>query len=198
MKPSHIFIVGVGRSGTKFLMNVLNNHSEIDICPETHFFSKLLHNGVLKEAGKIGDMKRDENVAKLVDSLYSGKVFGTYWKDPLPKNKERLLELFKATDRTPRSLFEALINEHKDSNQKKIAGEKTPSHLYHIPELLEWFPQAKIIHIIRDPRAVLSSEINKDAKPDYPIKKRGFLYNTGLFIYVWLQWMSAFRLDEKN
>jgi hypothetical protein len=42
-----------------------------------------------------------------------------------------------------------------------IFGDKTGPHLYHVPTLLEWFPNAKVVHTFRDPRAVLASEHKK-------------------------------------
>ena len=196
-KPDHIFIVGVGRSGTKFLMNVLNNHSEINISSETHFFSKLIHNGFIKVAKKFEGFEYDRNLKKLVEAMFNRSVFGTFWKHPLSIEKERILDRFKQSKRTFKDFFSIIIEEDKLSKNKSIAGEKTPSHLYHIDNLIKWFPNAKILHIIRDPRFVLASEIHKDLKTDYPLKKESYFYNLGLFFYVLIQWFLALRLDKK-
>ena len=42
-----------------------------------------------------------------------------------------------------------------------LFGDKTGPHLYHVPTLLEWFPEAKVVHTFRDPRAILVSEHKK-------------------------------------
>jgi hypothetical protein len=36
-------------------------------------------------------------------------------------------------------------------------GEKTPYHLWHVPLLLEWYPEARVIGIVRDGRDVVRS-----------------------------------------
>lgn len=47
-------------------------------------------------------------------------------------------------------------------NPSKIIIEKTPSHALHIEKILNLFPEAKIIYLIRDPRAVVSSMLNSN------------------------------------
>ena len=195
--PSHIFIVGTSRSGTKFLMNTLNSHSTVNISPETHWFSSLIHRGFIKTAKQIGDLQNDANMKLLIDKMYSRNIFGTFWKDP-PVERVALERRFLRSDRSFRSLFAELMAEHQRANSKAIAGEKTPSHVFHIKKLLEWFPQARVIQMIRDPRAVLASEIHKDVKPDYPLKKKNLFYNLGLVLAVSCSWYLAIGIDRRS
>ena len=196
-KPSYVFIVGVGRSGTKFLQSILLGHPELHISTETHFLSSALHQGFIKTAKKIGDLKDDKNLELLVDKMFNSEIFGAFWKRKILKDKDSILRKFKDSDRSFKSLYRIIIEEDMLQHNKTIAGEKTPSHLYHVDTLLEWFPEAKVIHIIRNPRNVLASEINKNVKPDHPLKKGSFFYNTSLLFYVLINWNNAARLDKK-
>ena len=79
-RPSHIFVVGVGRSGTRYIKNILCSHPEINISVETHFFGNFIRNGLMKAGAKIGDMKDDGNVKRLVEKMFAKEIFGTFWK----------------------------------------------------------------------------------------------------------------------
>ena len=72
-------------------------------------------------------------------------------------------------------------------------GEKTPSNVFHLHRLIEWFPQSVIFYIFRDPIAVLESEVNKRNKPGYPIKKSNPLYAYGLVGFVLVSWWLGAR-----
>ena len=115
VKPSNVFIVGVGRSGTKFLQSVLCGHPELNISTETHFLSSALHNGFIKTAGKTGDLKDDKNLELLVDKMFNNEVFGAFWKRKILKDKESILQKFKASDRQFKTLFRTI----KRSREKK-------------------------------------------------------------------------------
>lgn len=168
-----IFIVGCNRTGTSLLREILNRSDRICIATETHFLRRLSRIGQGKRLKKFGDLSSDDNVHRLVAFMYARRdaCSSAYWKW-LAKNVDRsaftrqLLE----SDRSERSIFTTLMRvyaEHrKGVAEGLILGEKTPTHYYYVPTLLEWFPQAKIIHTFRDPRAITVSTIKK-------IKKKG-------------------------
>ena len=94
LRPSFVFVVGVGRSGTKFLVDVLSAHPELHISTETHFLSSALHNGFIKAAKKVGDLNNDANLEIMVDKMFNKQIFGAFWKRGILKDKEAVLSKF--------------------------------------------------------------------------------------------------------
>ena len=191
-----VFIVGCGRSGTHFLRNVLNKHSAIWISTELHFFSSLFHNGVIKATKSLYPFDTDVKIEKLFDLMKNQKVFGTFWNNK-KINYDLIQTRFYNSNREYKDLYRLLLHERTMFRGKQIGGEKTPSNLFHIKTILNWFPDARIIHIVRDPRAIFISEINKKEKPDYLLRKNNPFYKFGLFIYVAIQWFFAIEIHKK-
>lgn len=196
MDVKHIFIVGAGRSGTKFIMNILNNSQFVHIAPEIHYFSSLTHNGFLKNLRKSIKKTRQFTIEEVIYCLRYGKHFGTYWKRKFNFTREEILEWFKEKDINEKTIYEFIIEQDyiKENINKpnlQYIGEKTPLNIFHVGRLLKCFPEAKIIFIHRDPLQVLGSEVNKDYKPDYPFKKGNPLYPYGLMLYVMTVWFLA-------
>jgi hypothetical protein len=60
-------------------------------------------------------------------------------------------------------------------NGKSVVCEKTPQNVFYLKEIFELYPNAKIINMVRDPRAILLSQKNKwnrrNLGADYMTKK---------------------------
>ncbi len=54
------------------------------------------------------------------------------------------------------SFFISLLGYYSSENGKIRCGEKTPQHARHVQTLCQMYPQSLIIHIVRDPRAVVN------------------------------------------
>jgi hypothetical protein len=165
--PEYVFVVGCFRSGTTLLARILDASEDVSfIRCETRFLGGLLRPGVRQRIKKYGDLSSDATLRKLVREMYGD------WKgrnldccEWLKRNvpEEVFLEHILESDRSERSIFKTVLGFHGAASRKEqvIVGEKTPSHVYHLNTLLDWFPDAKIIHILRDPRAVLVSQLNR-------------------------------------
>jgi hypothetical protein len=179
-QPGYIFIVGSWRTGTSLLRHTLNGSDDVAICDETHFFEKmntiadllrvilngskrattwseahllkhLTNTGLRQELAEVGEISTDIGARKIVDC-----ILDTCWRCALENvDREEFWHKLLESDRTDRALFDLIMAFCADG--KPIRGEKTPSHIQHVPTLLEWFPNAKVIHTLRDPRTIAVS-----------------------------------------
>jgi hypothetical protein len=206
LETEHVFIVGLPRTGTKLVLNILRKSSikKYQISPETHFLGHFIRSGIKDKIQKYGNLSNDENVYKLVDSIFKNKFNGTYWKllrsGHLGINKKDFLNAVLKSDRSEKGIYDTILKVHTESEKNVVLGDKTPGNLYHIPKLLEWYPDAKIIHTFRDPRAILASEWLKKRKA---VTSNIFfniffsLYTVIIIFHVTITWLYAIRLHNK-
>ena len=170
-EPEAIFIVGVSRSGTTLMRRILDKHSRIGIATENHFLGHLLPwEGTRHYFRRLGDPRDDATVRSVVELIYSSELqrrsklreLSPYWRWLTSKVPRQDIEAYLlASDRTERGFFEAFLRIYADRRGKAIIGEKTPAHVDYVDELLEWFPDGRVVHCMRDPRAIYVSELRR-------------------------------------
>lgn len=140
------FVVGFPRSGTTFLSELLNRHSNISIPSETRFFREFYLESKTFSLSRAG-------CAQKVKYL-----LGNRWFSDTPMSNDEALHELRGEGRCNYSdLFVAFLKANAKKYKKTRYGEKTPIHLIYVEEILRLYPKAKIICIIRDCRdAVLS------------------------------------------
>lgn len=73
---------------------------------------------------------------------------------------KELIDLFcsyEDVDRLICSLIESLLLPLADKYECKLLSEKTTANVLVFPELIDLFPGARFIHVVRDPRAIVAS-----------------------------------------
>ncbi len=157
----HVFIVGLPRTGTTITREVLNTSPKVGIGGESKFLPDRVLLGLATRPGfrdrvaRVGDLRTEIGLRRVVDYTYSQHEF-RYWTrlaSGLPR--EEFEARVRDSDRTDRALFD--IGMGHFANGKPIRGDKSPQHIHSVPQLLEWFPDARVIHTFRDPRAVYVS-----------------------------------------
>lgn len=146
-----IFIIGSPRSGTTLLQCILSAHSHLFSLPETHFFSE-----VMRRISKPADRKLAMKEIQFAFEVLSQT--GVVDK----KSLRKFLRICDEESTTGKQIFEYIVECYRpdeDINKSFRLVEKTPMHAMFIKEIKKIYPDAKFIHIVRDPRDVISSRL---------------------------------------
>lgn len=144
------FIVGPHRGGTTLLQGMLSSHSSITIPPETSFFDQ-----VWPRRHSFGSLLDAQHLRRLRHFANSPNCSVA----DLEVNWDQVAAYLNETQGGYDDLFAILLSLYAQSRGKRRAGDKSPRHLFYVHEILKLFPQAKFICLIRDPRAVVRSEM---------------------------------------
>lgn len=147
-----IFVAGLDRSGTSLIYAFLSSHPNISMVRRTNMFRYFY--------GRYGDLSEPENFERCLDVMIHYKRIVKLNPDP-----EKIRRDFLAGDRTYGRLF-ALFHEHNAERAGKLRwGDKSLYIERFMPDILKEYPDAKIIHMMRDPRDRYSS-VKKRYKED--------------------------------
>lgn len=153
---SPLFVVGPSRAGTALMRSMLNNHPEVFITGETHYFDDL--------RVKLADVARapmGPDQARRCEDYFRALTHRPYGHGGEPGRGWLTAEALRAEREIcgegADAYFEAFCRLNAARNGKRIWGEKTPRHVYRIPDILERFHGARVICMIRDPRAIAAS-----------------------------------------
>lgn len=141
-----IFITGYPRSGTTLIANKISNYEGIYLGPESNYYRKFynrfrftnkqfVNQAVSDKRLKDFGLKADEIAIVAKDSNYDKNLF-----------LKKFLEKCST----------------KKGSGKNLIVEKSPAHILYYERILSSYPDSKFIFITRDPRDVISSNLNVD------------------------------------
>lgn len=188
------------------MRRILDKHSRIGIADENHYLGHLLPGqGARHDFRRAGDLRGDDAIRRLVARIYSDEFqrgsrlreSSPFWRwlarrVPPADLERRLLE----GERSERGVFTAVLRAYADRRHKAIIGEKTPAHIRWVDTLLEWYPTARVVHMVRDPRAVYRSEVKRrnaraESLPYRWLVKAPFLMRSFILLEVVWAWADA-------
>lgn len=211
---SPIFIVGPHRSGSTLWHNLISMCPGIMRLTDPRFLSDGTHKDFryfLKTS--VGDISINENVDKMVELCFAKKPIpgleGIFWSFVRieaaddPELKREISRRIKQSDRSLGAVARTFIEEITRFSGCERACVKFPVDVGHIPELVQWFPDCKIIHITRDPRAVAMSKTNDPSGTAIKVLKHPGLAWLIRKVSIWsvvaqYRWTSRLHLQYKH
>lgn len=188
------FIAGQAKSGTTLLAALLDSHPELLVLPqETAYFPTVLR--------KYGEAGRRAQFDYLTKESFSRVLFGgePKWREHEYKNfpQQKFLETSERTVFDPanaeRDLLALMVESYAATlgisiDRIKRWIEKTPANRNHVDEIFARFPQTKFLVTLRDPRAILATQIALEKTRQ---TKRFSVY------YVIAHWRVAAKLARR-
>jgi len=152
-----IFVVGNSRSGTTMMGRILGAHPSVYTFGELHFFEQLW-----SPADEDRRLSRAEG-GRLAARLLSVQRQGYLSRANPERFQEEAGEMVASaqSEMTPAEVFGAFLFYEAAKNGKKVPCDQTPRNVFYLREILELYPEARVINMIRDPRDILLSQKGK-------------------------------------
>ena len=154
--PTPIFVVGPSRGGTALMRSMLNNHADIFITGETHYFDDLR-----VKLAHAAEAPLEPAEARQCADYFRALAHRPYGHGGIPDQgwlaAEDLRTEAARCGAGADAWFEAFCRLGAAREGKPRWGEKTPRHVYRIPDILARYPEARVIAMLRDPRAIAAS-----------------------------------------
>jgi hypothetical protein len=149
-----IFIIGSSRSGTTMMGRILGNNSAVFTFKELHFFGTIWTNMSNQEL-----TKKDQ--IDLLSRLFCIQDHDLFNQNHSSKFNSKSEKLLCNGVENPLEIYRLFLENITKENLAQIPCEQTPQNSYYLTEILKFFPNAKVISLVRDQRDVLLSQKNK-------------------------------------
>ncbi len=151
----------MGRSGTTLLQSILDAHPEVVAPPESYF---MLH---LYTKYRRQKKWNDQVITSFIGDLYTDRQFRLFWK----VDREEVEASFRAVAPI-RSYAQACnavrlcFNKAYENGNLSLIGDKKPVHTDFPHLIFKLYPDAKVVHMIRDPRGTANGQIKTFKRKD--------------------------------
>lgn len=150
-KNPFVFACGVPRSGTTLLQRMLNSHPEMAVANDTHFIPRALEltdKTQVEKAEAGAKIKLSDELAANVFQYHRFRRLGIGFAE---------FEAIRKRATSYQNFVAGLYSAFGFKQKKHLAGEKTPDYLRRLRLLHGLFPNAKLVHLVRDGRDVALS-----------------------------------------
>ncbi|MEX2558066.1 MAG: sulfotransferase [Actinomycetota bacterium] len=195
-----IFICGKGRSGNTLVGRILNERGDVALLQELHFFG-----GLWSPRSGVVRLRRDEATTLATELFRRARRF---LKDndidtkALETEASMLVSNLPDDALTAPALFREVLSHETSSRGKAICCEQTPRNVFFVDKILDLFPDARVVVVVRDPRGVLAAQKERLKAMErwrhaVPAERRRWRINSHP-VLVAQQWRVAVRAGERH
>ena len=159
--PTPVFILGSGRSGTTITATLLSHLPRVRISKETGYISQNIH--------LLRDISNPESLRRLVDIANSWLTLSQ--PDYLANidGFQRFCDRYEIQGSAAFIHYVWQLDSPQPWHELEYIGDNTPLYVMAIPAIQELMPNAKFIHMVRDPRDVVTSTLKMRFGADDPV-----------------------------
>ncbi len=143
-----VFVAGAERSGTSLLYALLTSHPQIAMMRRTNYWAYFHH--------QFGDLSQPKNFERCLQAMMRYKRIHVWQPDP-----ERLRQEFAQGEPSYGRLLTILARQYAQKKGKPRWGDKSLNTERYADAVFATFPEARLIHIIRDPRDRYASALKR-------------------------------------
>jgi len=180
------------------MMNrILGRHPAVVALNELHFF------GDLYDPMDSAERWTRETAIVYAASLVARINHGIWNDEPQTADKHvatQIIDESKDDTWCPSDVYERVLERQVERGNGKFVTDQTPRNIYYAEKLLERYKNAVVVHMIRDPRAVVYSQrrrwrkplVGNKGMPVIEVIRSLFNYHPWTMAYLW---KKAIRLD---
>lgn len=173
MAPAPVFVAGLERSGTSLMYALLASHPRIAMTRRTNLWTHFY--------GQYGDLGDDANLDRCLDTMMRYRRLVK-----LQPDCARLRRDFRAGERTYGRLFALLCDQHAERLGRPRWGDKSLGTERYARPIFDAYPEARVLHMIRDPRDRFASSLTR-----WQQRRGGIGAGTA-------EWLASARLALRN
>lgn len=200
--PKPVFIIGGSRTGSEMLKTMLSTSDELDFVDEMFLMCpRWLHRDLKSRIKEIvGNLAAPGASERVIDLIFSGRPYGWFWTVADKELDREILSTELSTEELSlKSIFRAIMVAHALHNGKSGYGAKFPLHYSYADKLLEWFPDCRLIHTTRNPKAIYASQSAKYARHLKGVVRRNFVcFQHFVHINLQISWTARLHGRLKN
>jgi hypothetical protein len=148
MAPAPVFVAGLERSGTSLMYALLASHPRIAMTRRTNLWTHFY--------GQYGDLGDDANLDRCLDTMMRYRRLAKLHPD-----RARLRRDFRAGEPTYGRLFALLYHQHAERLGRPRWGDKSLGTERYVRPIFDAYPEARVLHMIRDPRDRFASSLTR-------------------------------------